>query len=110
MGVSLGDYDNDGDLDIHATYMSSIAGERILSLVSQTASLKKYENTWHELLGGNRIYENLGNAVFRDVSESAGPFEAQWAWGGGFIDFDNDGWQDIHSPNGLWSGKHMKET
>ena len=35
---------------------------------------------------------------------------AGWAWGGGFVDFDNDGWQDIHSPNGFISGKSLKDT
>ncbi len=110
MGVSLGDYDNDGDLDIHATYMSSLAGDRVLGRVGQITSLEKYKHTWHEMVGGNRIYENLGKGAFRDVSESVGPFAGGWAWGGGFLDFDNDGWQDLHSPNGLWSGMHMKET
>lgn len=110
MGVSLGDYDNDGDIDIHATYMSSTAGDRIVGMVAQTPSLKMYGSTWQELLAGNRIYDNLGNGVFRDVSESVGPFRGEWTWGGGFLDFDNDGWQDTHSPNDLWSGMHMKDT
>ena len=110
MGVSLGDYDNDGDLDLHATYMSSLAGSRVLGRVGQVPSLEKFKTTWQEMVAGNRIYDNLGNGVFRDVSESVGPFEGGWAWGGGFLDFDNDGWQDLHSPNGLWSGLHMKET
>ncbi|MFQ5742308.1 MAG: FG-GAP repeat domain-containing protein [Acidobacteriota bacterium] len=110
MGVSLGDYDNDGDLDIHATYMSSVSGSRVLGRVGRIASLERYQATWHEMLSGNRLYDNVGSGVFRDVSESAGPFEGGWAWGGGFLDFDNDGWQDLHSPNGLWSGLHMKDT
>src|SRR5438034_600244 len=35
---------------------------------------------------------------------------AGWAWGGGFIDFDNDGWEDLYTPNGFISGKSMKDT
>ena len=110
MGISLGDYDNDGDLDVHATYMASLAGTRVLERVSQVASLEMFKDTWLEMAAGNRIYENLGEGAFRDVTDAVGPFAAGWAWGGGFLDFDNDGWQDVHSPNGLWSGMHMKET
>lgn len=110
MGVSLGDYDNDGDLDIHATYMTSLAGSRVLGRVWQNASHQQHNNVLQQMVVGNRLYENLGNGHFRDVSDSAGPFPAGWAWGGGFLDFDNDGWQDIHAPNGLWSGMHVNDT
>ena len=30
--------------------------------------------------------------------------------GSAFFDYDNDGWQDIHSPNGFISGKSLKDT
>ena len=40
----------------------------------------------------------------------AGPFSGGWAWGGGFIDFDNDGYEDIFTPNGFLSGASMKDT
>ena len=62
------------------------------------------------MVAGNRIYENLGEGSFRDVSESAGPFSAGWAWGGVFVDFDNDGWEDLYSTNGFISGKSMQDT
>jgi hypothetical protein len=108
MGVSFGDYDNDGDLDLHVTNMSSIAGNRILDRVfpdepADTFLLKK-------LAAGNSLYENLGNGEFRDRSAEAGPLVAGWAWGGGFIDFDNDGREDLYTPNGFLSGKTMKDT
>ncbi len=108
MGVSFGDYDNDGDLDLHVTNMSSIAGNRILDRLFPDESadgifLKK-------TAAGNSLYENLGNGKFRDRSAEAGPFVAGWAWGGGFIDFDNDGYEDLYTPNGFLSGKTMKDT
>ena len=37
-------------------------------------------------------------------------FPAAGAWGGGFIESDNDGWEDIYTPNGFISGKSMKDT
>ena len=33
-----------------------------------------------------------------------------WAFGGGFVDIDNDGWEDLHTPNGFVSGETMKDT
>ncbi len=108
MGVSYGDYDNDGDLDIHVTNMSSTAGNRILARLMPGASpdsavLKK-------LAAGNSLFENLGDGTFRNVAQKAGGFSAGWAFGGGFFDFDNDGWEDEFSVNGFVSGKTMKDT
>ncbi len=108
MGVSFGDYDNDGDLDLHVTNMSSIAGNRILDRLYPDESAD--EVLLKKLAAGNSLYENLGNGTFRDRSAEAGPFVAGWAWGGGFIDFDNDGWEDLYTPNGFLSGKTMKDT
>ncbi|HZI18963.1 MAG TPA: VCBS repeat-containing protein [Pyrinomonadaceae bacterium] len=108
MGVSFGDYNNDGLLDIHASNMSSTAGNRILSRIFPTQSAQ--ENVLKKLAAGNNLFENLGGGKFRDVTSEVGGFSGGWAWGGGFIDFDNDGWEDIYTPNGFISGKSMKDT
>ena len=108
MGVSFGDYDNDGDLDLHVTNMSSTAGNRILKLLYP----KEHEirRTLTKEAAGNSLYENLGGGTFRDVTEAVGGLSGGWAFGGGFLDFDNDGWEDIYTPNGFVSGKSMKDT
>ncbi len=108
MGVSFGDYNNDGRLDIHASNMSSTAGNRILSRLFPNSSAK--DNVLKKLAAGNNLYENMGDGIFRDVTAEVGGFSGGWAWGGGFIDFDNDGWEDIYTPNGFISGKSMKDT
>jgi len=108
MGVSFGDYNNDGRLDIHASNMSSTAGNRILSRIFPDQSAR--ENVLKKLAAGNNLFENLGDGKFRDVTAEVGGFSGGWAWGGGFIDFDNDGWEDIYTPNGFISGKSMKDT
>jgi hypothetical protein len=108
MGASFGDFNNDGFLDLHATNMSSTAGNRILSRLFPQSSAK--DNVLKKLAAGNNLYVNIGNGCFRDVTSDVGGFSGGWAWGGGFIDFDNDGWSDIFTPNGFISGKSMKDT
>ncbi|GJM44353.1 MAG: hypothetical protein DHS20C21_11950 [Gemmatimonadota bacterium] len=111
MGVSLGDYDNDGLLDVHVTNMSSTAGNRILQvLFPDGVNTPEYANTLLKLAAGNTLFHNDGNGQFRNVSPEAGPFGGGWAFGGGFLDFDNDGWNDLHTPNGFISGKDLKDT
>jgi enediyne biosynthesis protein E4 len=75
MGVSAGDYDLDGHLDIVKT---NFAGD--------TPSL----------------YHNLGNGGFEDTTFTAGlGLHTQYlGWGCGFFDMDNDGWPDILLCNG----------
>ncbi len=108
MGVSFGDFNNDGRLDLHVTNMSSTAGNRILGRLFPGATTE--DNVLKKLAAGNSLYENTGGGQFREVSTEVGPFEAGWAWGGGFIDFDNDGHEDLYTPNGFISGSSMKDT
>lgn len=108
MGVSFGDYNNDGRLDLHASNMSSTAGNRILTRLFPNAGPQ--DNVLKKLAAGNNLFENVGDGKFKDVTAQVGGFSGGWAWGGGFIDFDNDGWEDIYTPNGFISGKSMKDT
>ena len=108
MGVSFGDFNNDGLIDLHVTNMSSTAGNRILTRVFPGTTPNN--NVFKKLAAGNTLFQNLGNGKFRDVSSEMGGFSAGWAWGGGFIDFDNDGWDDLYTPTGFISGKSMKDT
>lgn len=108
MGVAFGDYNNDGLLDIHSTNMSSTAGNRILARLFPNQGAK--DNVYKKLASGNNLFENLGDGKYRDVTAEVGGFGGGWAWGGGFIDFDCDGWEDLFAPNGFISGKSMKDT
>ena len=66
-GVTAGDYDNDGDLDI---YVSN-------------------SNT-------NRLYRNDGDMRFSDVALELGVSEPhQWSFASWFFDYNDDGWLDL---------------
>ncbi len=76
MCISLGDYDNDGRLDL---YISDFQ--------------RSSDHLWH----------NDGNGFFDEVSEEAGitrPTRDVLSFGGGFFDYDNDGWLDLFIANG----------
>ncbi len=108
MGVSFGDFNNDGLIDLHVTNMSSTAGNRILARLFPNQGPR--DNVLKKLASGDSLYINTGKGFFRNSTDEVGGLGASWAWGGGFLDFDNDGWQDFYIPCGFISGKSMKDT
>jgi hypothetical protein len=93
MCISLGDYDNDGWLDL---YISDFQ--------------RNSDHLWH----------NSGKGFFDEVSDEAGitvPTRDVLSFGGGFLDYDNDGWLDLFIANGhvypeieqLSQGTHYKQ-
>src|ERR1700728_1564911 len=75
MGIAVGDYDNDGWLDLFVTHFS-----------------EDYNTLYHNERG-----------LFEDVTYEAGLGTVsyrQLAWGTGFFDFDNDGWKELFVANG----------
>ncbi|MCB9397644.1 MAG: CRTAC1 family protein [Acidobacteria bacterium] len=84
MGGAVGDFDNDGDLD---WFVTSISLPEDPAQVIQAS--------------GNRLYRNLGNGQFADVTETAGVRSGYWGWGTSFADFNNDGVLDLVMINGF---------
>ena len=78
MGIAVGDYENNGMLDVFDTAFSD-----------------DYKP----------LYHNEGDANFTDISYHLGLAEPSvpfLGWGDAFIDYDNDGWKDL-----LWSNGHV---
>jgi len=75
MGVSIGDYNRDGNLDVVKT---NFAGDT------------------------DSLYTNLGEGNFEDHTypSGLGVNTRLLGWGVGFFDMDNDGWLDILMSNG----------
>lgn len=77
MGVAIGDYNNDGFVDI---FISAV--------------------------GKNTLYKNLGNGSFEDITSKAGVGgkDDEWSTATTFLDIDNDGWLDLFVGNYVkWS-------
>jgi hypothetical protein len=67
MGVTFGDYDNDGFADVLLT-----------------------------ALDGTILYHNNGNGTFTDVTEKAGLADSRWSSSAAFGDYDRDGNLDLY--------------
>jgi len=102
MGVSWSDFDLDGDLDLHVSNMFSSAGKRItVQPRFQPDSGEAVRKQIKQLSVGNTLLVNQGNGTFEDASERAGVRMGRWAWGAKFVDFNNDGYDDLIVPNGF---------
>ncbi|GAB4289620.1 MAG: hypothetical protein Kow0098_07720 [Ignavibacteriaceae bacterium] len=67
MGLAIGDYNNDGWIDIYVTNGPD----------------------------GNGMLRNIRNGVFEEIASPLGLTINKICWGANFIDYDNDGYEDL---------------
>ena len=72
MGAAVGDYDDDGYLDLFVTGF-----------------------------GADTLYHNNGNGTFTDVTKTAGVSDPLWSTSAAFVDYDRDGRLDLFVANYL---------
>lgn len=107
MGAAVADFNNDGLMDIAMTNVDFTASHRLVNSCLQNHDR---DITPSVFTGGMRLFKNLGGGKFADVTQATDlAWIGQGAGGVEFVDFDNDGWQDIYVVNGLWSGTERRE-
>jgi hypothetical protein len=86
-GLSLGDYDRDGLLDVYVSYWTMELGD----------DLGPGTTPGGEFPGTNALYRNEGAMRFRDVSREAGLGDVRLdSFSSIFADFTADGWPDLY--------------
>ena len=108
MGVSWGDLNNDGLLDVYVANMSSTAGNRILDRLKDDVDEEVYEML-KKTAAGNTIFLRSGEG-FEALPAEAGGVNASWAWSPMLCDFDLDGRTDIFVTNGFVTGDLAHDT
>jgi FG-GAP-like repeat len=89
-------------MDIYASNMFSSAGNRITFQRQFKADVPEaVRSQFQHIALGNTLFEASSGKSFKDVSIQAGVTLGRWAWCSKFVDFNNDGWDDILVANGF---------
>ena len=129
MGLTVFDYDDDGDMDIFQAndhqfnflFRNDGGAYKEVGIASGIAANSKGQETgsMHATLGDvdgdglvdvfvsdlkyGALYRNKGNGLFEDITEIsgiAGPMAGKGGWGAALFDYDNDGDLDLITANG----------
>ncbi len=129
MGITIFDYDKDGDLDIFQSndhQLNSLFRNDDLNFTDVGVASGVAANShgvptgsMHGTLGDidgdglidilvsdlryGALYRNTGNGIYEDITEKsgvAGAFTGRGSWAAALFDYDNDGDLDIFSANG----------
>jgi hypothetical protein len=133
MSSTVGDYDNDGRLDLYVAHIRTehawfaeaptvrrylVASLRqgtwpaatplFLELFRQSGA--RFVEVFRQMASGNTLLRNRGPGedgvtTFEDATREARADPPGWFWGTSFADFDNDGWLDLYAANGWVYGE-----
>ena len=130
MGLTLFDYDDDGDLDLfqgndhQLNFLFRNDGDSLFTEVAQQSGVAANDRglgtgSMHGSIGDvdgdglidllvvdlryGAMYRNIGDGSFEDITESSGiasVFDGKGEWAASLFDYDNDGDLDLFSANG----------
>lgn len=130
MGLTVYDYDNDGDLDLfqgndhQSNFLFRNDGAGVFTDVATASGVAVNDQgqgtgSMHGSIGDvdgdglidllvtdlryGALYKNMGDGVFQDITRRSGVadfFSGKGQWGAALFDYDNDGDLDIFTTNG----------
>lgn len=103
MGITCGDIDNNGDIDIYLGNMYSKTGSRIIGNVKSGTYSEDLMAKMRRFVSGSQLYLNHGNLKFEPVAQPWQMNDVGWAYGPALIDLDNDGFLDLFATSGFIS-------
>jgi hypothetical protein len=108
MGLAVGDYNNDGHVDVYTANMYSKAGRRVIDNLSPATYPPEIMARIKRFITGSELYRNDGNLGFHRVGEAMTLKDVGWTYGSTFVDLDNDGYLDLYSNAGFSSVTRAK--
>lgn len=122
MGITFGDFDSDGYLDLYTSNINSnqrwfgedmTVSQYMRNVMRTKYAVADFGEYWkvYKLLGprwtelgkmigeGNRLFHNNGDGTFKQLEKSH-TNRAGWGWSVAFFDYDNDTNLDIYAANG----------
>ena len=73
-------------------------------MISADNLLNTFADIRQRYFQGNVLLRHNGDG-FDNLSHQSGTEYGEWAWGSGFVDFQNDGFVDLYTTNGFISGE-----
>lgn len=103
MGVTAGDIDNDGHIDLYVANMYSKAGSRVIGNVAPGTYSAELMATLRSFVAGSQLHRNRGHFQFEQLGPRYQVAAVGWAYGPALVDLDNDGWLDLYATAGFVS-------
>ena len=103
MGLTVGDFDNDGYADPFLANMYSKAGARVVANLPRDVYDADVDSQLRDFVAGSELYHNTAGTGFQRIGRSAGVADVGWAYGPAYVDLDNDGRLDLYAPCGFQS-------
>ncbi len=131
MGLTFGDFDDDGQIDLYTSninsnqrwfgedetvnqYVRNVARTRwiLLDMPEYWSFYKLVGSDWASIgtqIGeGNSLFKNRGDGTFEEIKDSHA-VRAGWGWSVSFFDADNDTDLDIYAANGWITNKNKDD-
>jgi FG-GAP-like repeat len=103
MGVTAGDYDNDGHIDLYIGQMYSKAGNRVIANLWPGTYSEPVMDKLRSMTTGSQMHHNLGGLKFDRIGPDLQVAAVGWSYGPAMADLNNDGWLDIYATCGFIS-------